>query len=176
MRIAAREDLPALPEVERAAGEAFRELGMAAVADDDLPSLAELAGYQRDGRAWVHLEDGRPVGYLLVAVVDGHAHVEQVSVHPDHARRGIGRRLLEAARRWAVEQGLTKLSLTTFAEVPWNGPYYARLGFSVLPEDRWGPGLRAIRAAEAARGLDSWPRVVMSTEVGDDHRWLIEHE
>jgi ribosomal protein S18 acetylase RimI-like enzyme len=31
--------------------------------------------------------------YLLVAVVDGHAHLEQVSVRPEYARRGIGRRL-----------------------------------------------------------------------------------
>lgn len=176
IRVARQEDLPVLREIERAAGAPFRDLGMGAVADDEPPTLEELAGYQRDGRAWVHVEDGRPVAYLLVALVDGDAHVEQVSVHPDHARRRIGRRLLETAVRWAAEHGLAELSLTTFAEVPWNGPYYARLGFAVVPEERWGPELRAIRAAEAASGLDAWPRIVMRMSVGDYQRWSVEHE
>lgn len=155
-------DLPVLREIERAAGEPFRALGMDAVADDEPPTVAELATYQEDGRAWVHVaEDDRPVAYLLVAPVDGHAHVEQVSVHPDHARRGIGRELLGVAERWALARGMTTLSLTTYAEVAWNGPYYARLGFTVLPEDQLTEGLRAIRAHEVALGLDRWPRVVM---------------
>jgi GNAT superfamily N-acetyltransferase len=165
IRPARPDDLPLLREIERAAGTPFREIGMAAVADDEPLTVAELAAYQRDGRAWVFAEADRPVAYLLVAAVDGHAHVEQVSVHPDHARRGIGRRLLGAAERWATERGLPELSLTTYAEVPWNGPYYARLGFTVIPEDRLTEGLRAIRADERAKGLDAWPRVTMSRPV-----------
>lgn len=162
IRPARPDDLQVLREIERAAGEPFRAIGMAEVADDEPPTVAELAAYQVDGRAWVHVaEDDRPVAYLLVAPVDVHAHVEQVSVHPDHARRGIGGRLLGAAERWAAARGMTTLSLTTYAEVAWNGPYYARLGFTVLPEDQLTDGLRAIRAHEAAKGLDRWPRVVM---------------
>lgn len=61
---------------------------------------------------------------------------------------------------------LPELRLTTFAEVPWNGPYYARLGFEVLPAERLTEGLRAIRATEAAKGLDAWPRVVMRRRSG----------
>jgi GNAT superfamily N-acetyltransferase len=155
-------DLPLLRDIERAAGTPFREIGMTMVADDEPPTVAELAGYQEDGRAWVYAENGRPVAYLLVTEVDGHAHVEQVSVHPDHARRGIGRRLLGAAERWAAARGMSTLSLTTYAEVPWNGPYYARLGFTVVPDEHLTPGLRAIRAHERERGLDAWPRVTMT--------------
>jgi GNAT superfamily N-acetyltransferase len=105
--------------------------------------------------------DDRPVAYLLVDVVDGEAHIEQVSVRPEHARRGIGRQLIEVARDRAVAHELPALSLTTYADVPWNGPYYARLGFEVVPPDRLAGGMRAIRATEAAEGLDAWPRVVM---------------
>jgi GNAT superfamily N-acetyltransferase len=101
----------------------------------------------------------RPVAYLVAEPVDGALHVEQVSVHPAHARSGIGRALLD-------EVGAAgPLTLTTFADVPWNAPYYARLGFRVLPESEWTPGLRAIRAREAAIGLDRWPRVCMRREV-----------
>lgn len=124
--------------------------------------MAELATFADDGRAWVFADaDDRPVAYLLVDVVDGEAHIEQVSVRPEHARRGIGRQLIEVARDRAVAHELPALSLTTYADVPWNGPYYARLGFEVVPPDRLAGGMRAIRATEAAEGLDAWPRVVM---------------
>lgn len=141
---------------------------MGAIADDDLPSVAELAGFQQDGRAWVAIDDSdRPVGYLLVDVVDGAAHVEQVSVHPGHARRGLGSALLQTALTWAGRHGLRSITLTTFAEVPWNGPYYQRLGFRVLPEDELSEGLRRVREHETARGLDRWPRVAMRRPVTD---------
>lgn len=154
-------------DIERAAGESFRAIGMALVADDDPGSVEALAPYQRDGRAWVSTDaDDRPVGYLLVEVVDGHAHIEQVSVRPTHGRRGLGRGLIETGRRWALARGFDTVSLTTYAEVPWNGPYYTRLGFRVLAPDRLTPGLRAIRAHETAKGLDAWPRVTMVRPVG----------
>jgi GNAT superfamily N-acetyltransferase len=107
-----------------------------------------------------------PVAYLLVDVVDGNGHVEQVSVHPDHARQGWGRALLDAVDRWAVQRGLSALTLTTYADVPWNAPYYARLGFGIVAEADLSEGLRRIGAREEASGLTAWPRVVMRRPVG----------
>lgn len=156
-------ELPLLRDVERAAGEAFRALGMAHVADDEPPPLAQLAEFQRAGRVLAAYEDGRPVAYLLREPVDGCTHVEQVSVHPDHARRGIGRALIDRAER---DGGPLALTLTTFAEVPWNAPYYERIGFRTLADAELTPGLRGIRAQEAALGLDRWPRVCMRREPG----------
>jgi GNAT superfamily N-acetyltransferase len=157
IRVASLADLPTLREIERAAGESFRDLGMAAIADDEPFTIAELTAYQRAGRAWVY---GNPaVAYLLVDEIDGYAHIEQVSVHPGHARQGIGRALIDPVGTWARSRGLTGLTLTTFAEVPWNAPYYERLGFRVITD--LSPGLREVRAHEAAIGLDAWPRVVM---------------
>ncbi|MDX3187446.1 GNAT family N-acetyltransferase [Streptomyces sp. MN03-5084-2B] len=162
IRLARPDDLPALIDVEREAGALFRDVGMAAIADDDPGSVAELAEYQSDGRAWVSVDAaGRPVAYLVAAVVDGHAHIEQVSVRPSHARRGIGRALIETLAEWAATRGLTALTLTTFESVPWNAPYYERLGFRAIPDAEIGDGLRSIRRAEAARGLDAWPRVAL---------------
>ena len=167
IRQARPDDLPALVDLEIAAAQPFRAIGLDVVADDDPWTVAELAAYADDGRAWVYAGPGdRPVAYLLVDVVDGEAHVEQVSVHPEHARQGLGARLLEVAREWAVEHELPALVLTTYADVPWNGPYYARLGFEVVPPSLLSDGLRAIRAAEAAKGLDERPRVVMRRRLG----------
>ncbi len=50
------------------------------------------------------------------------------------------------------------MTLTTFADVPWNGPYYRRLGWRDLPAAELGPELAAIRRHEASLGLDAWPR------------------
>lgn len=169
IRLARPEDLVHLPEIERAAGAAFRDLDMASVADDEPPPTDVLRAYQRAGRAWVATDDvDRPIAYIVVDVVDEAAHVEQVSVHPDWARQGLGRRLLDAAEVWARELGLTAMTLTTFTDVPWNTPYYARLGFQVVAENEWTAGQRRIREHEAAIGLDAWPRVVMRRPIPID--------
>lgn len=158
-------DLPRLQDIERAAGASFRDINMTAIADDDPLTLAALQTYQAEGRAWVATKDraggGAAVAYLLLDVIDGAAHIEQVSVDPSHARQGLGRRLIEEAAGWAVEQGLDWMTLTTFAEVPWNAPYYARLGFALIPETAVGPQLSAVRRHERELGLDAWPRVSM---------------
>ncbi|MGA8519999.1 MAG: GNAT family N-acetyltransferase [Pseudonocardiaceae bacterium] len=166
IRLARTDELPALREVERAAGAPFRDVGMDAIADEEPPSVDELAAFQQDSRAWVATDNiDQPVGYVLVDVVDGAAHVEQISVIPSHARRGLGRTLLETVVRWAEQQGLEAVTLTTFSDVPWNAPYYRRLGFHPLAEAEVSEGLRRIREQEVARGLDAWPRVSMRRSV-----------
>ncbi|WP_406637874.1 GNAT family N-acetyltransferase [Amycolatopsis sp. WGS_07] len=161
IRLATPADLPALSDLERAAGEPFRAFGMPEIADDAPPTVEELTVYQSAGRCWVWDDDGTIAAYVLAEEVDGFGHVEQVSLLPSHARRGLGRALIETVGEWAAERGLSGLTLTTFAEVPWNAPYYERLGFRVLAEEKQGPKLREIRRAEIARGLDRWPRVAM---------------
>jgi ribosomal protein S18 acetylase RimI-like enzyme len=95
-----------LGAVERAAGRIFATVGMADVAAHEPLPPAELAGYQHDGRAWVAVDgDDRPVAYVLVDVVDGGAHIEQLSVHPDAGRQGIGARLVDTVAEWAVASG-----------------------------------------------------------------------
>jgi GNAT superfamily N-acetyltransferase len=166
MRAVVAGDLERLRMIERAAGRPFRDVGMAEIADDEPPSVATLDAYRRAGRAWAAVDDADlPVGYLLADPVDGCLHVEQVSVHPDHAGHGIGRVLIAHLADAATAQGVPALTLTTFADVPWNAPYYARLGFRPLADAELTPGLRAIRAREAAYGLDRWPRVAMRRDL-----------
>jgi hypothetical protein len=73
--------------------------------------------------------------------------------------------LIEHAETWARDRGLAALTLTTYVEVPWNGPYYERLGFRYLTPDEETPGLRAIRDRERRSGLDAWPRACMRRTV-----------
>lgn len=156
------DELPILREIESAGGQAFAAIGMRLIADDPPPPVATLAAYRDDGRVWVATDaDDRPVAFVLADVVDGDGHISQVSVHPDHAGRRIGAALIEHVAAWARDRGLPALTLTTYTDVPWNGPYYARLGFRPIPDADLTPELRAIRAEEIGRGLDRWPRTAM---------------
>ncbi|MFD5102562.1 GNAT family N-acetyltransferase [Streptomyces albidochromogenes] len=167
IRLATPADLPTLQAIERAAGEPFRALGMAPIADDEPPALELLDGYRRAGRARVAADAAdRPAAYLIWDVVDGAAHIEQVSVHPRAARQGLGHALItHLAHVAAANEGLAALTLSTFADVPWNAPYYARTGFRILGDGELTEGLRRIRREEAAHGLDRWPRVCMRREL-----------
>jgi GNAT superfamily N-acetyltransferase len=164
IRDARFDELGALQEIERAAGVLFREIGMPEIADDEPLSIEVLSGYVTAGRAWVATGPSpadRPVGYLIADLVDGNVHVEQVSVHPRFSRRGAGRLLIDRAAAYAEGAGAPALTLTTFADVVWNAPYYRRCGFAVMDDAAIMPELRALRDHEAAAGLDRWPRVCM---------------
>ncbi len=166
IRSARDEDLPVLRDIERAAGKVFADIGMTFVADDEPPSIDTLRAFQQDGRAWVSVDqDDQPVAYLIAELIDDDAHIEQVSVHPAHRGERLGRQLIEHLGDWAREHGARALTLTTFTEVVWNGPYYERCGFRRLDDSELTPGLRAVRAAEAAHGLDRWSRATMRREL-----------
>lgn len=166
IRMTSEADLPVLRDIERAAGRWFAEIGMTEVAEDDPPSPEVFSEFHSHGRAWVYVDESdSPIAFALADVVDGNAHLEQVSVHPDHAGNRIGQALIGRVMSWARTTGFPALTLTTFTEVPWNGPYYEKLGFRSLPPSEETPGLREIRAAEAARGLDRWPRVCMRIDL-----------
>ncbi|MEX5272344.1 GNAT family N-acetyltransferase [Kocuria sp. WRN011] len=162
IRPADQRDLISLPAVEVAAGKIFEDVGMPEIALDVPPSLTWLGGFQRAGRLWVATDDaGEPAAYCAVELIGANAHIAQVSVHPRLAGRRIGAALIDTVGDWAETQGLDGLSLTTFRDVPWNAPYYARLGFRELPEGEWSPELRAVVDRETAQGLDPAARVVM---------------
>jgi GNAT superfamily N-acetyltransferase len=74
-------------------------------------------------------EAGSIVGFVHVLEIDGIAHLEQISVLPQVGRRGYGRSLVEAAMDESRRRGYEQLSLRTYADVPWNAPFYARVGF-----------------------------------------------
>lgn len=99
-------------------------------------------------------------GYVTAGVVDDNAHVAQVSVDPVFAGRAVGRVLMEFVESWGREQQRRATTLTTFRDVPWNGPYYARPGYRML--STLGPELARLFAEELTwPGLSDAPRIAM---------------
>lgn len=104
------------------------------------------------------LDDGDVAGFVHVLEIEGICHLEQLSVAPEHARQGWGRALLEAAKQEAWERGYLQISLRTYADVPWNAPFYATAGFTEEePATRFH---RSLVDVEAALGLDRYGRRV----------------
>ena len=154
VRLAGPEDITAMQEIEIAAGALFATIGMHDVAEDGAHETELLAGYVVDGRAWVAESDTVVCAYAIVDVLDGAAHIEQVTVHPDYGRRGIGRLIMDEVTVWARAHGYPAITLLTFRDVAWNGPYYRRLGYVDIPDQELAPDLAALRAHEAEIGLD----------------------
>lgn len=163
VRPAGVDDIESMRAIGVAAGRRFATADdprIAVRADDEPFEPDDLQRWIRAGRAWV-VGDPAPVGFTVVDVVDGNGHIEEISVDPDHERRGNGGALLEAVSAWARGEGRHALTLTTFADVPWNRPYYERRDFRVMTADEIGPELAARVADEEQAGLPSEIRVCM---------------
>lgn len=128
---------------------------------------AVLMAAQAHGHLWVALVDDVPVGFAHVDILEpAVAHLQEIDVHPAHGRRGLGTRLVMAVCAWAATTGYRAVTLTTFRDVPFNMPFYAQLGFEVIPVEDLTPALRAVIDAERRAGLDPARRVTMRRSVG----------
>src|SRR5262245_47931245 len=143
IRPARPDDLQALPLIELAAAAVFRATPYAYLADDDPVSAEVDLAHEH---VWLVVDQAdQPIAFAIVHVLDESVHLHELDVHPDYARQGLGRRLIATVTDWARARGATALTLTTFDDVPWNGPYYARLGFRTLDLTTLSPGLQAVR-------------------------------
>ncbi|HDS1818743.1 TPA: GNAT family N-acetyltransferase [Pseudomonas putida] len=148
-------DIPWLADVERSAAQAFAQL----------PALAWLAeGDVLDGAAHQHFVDagaswlaegaaGQILGFACARREQQALHIHEVSVRREAQGQGIGRMLLNRLVVEARIAGARELTLTTFADVLWNAPFYARYGFETIAEGLLCPRLRKILASENAHGL-----------------------
>jgi GNAT superfamily N-acetyltransferase len=155
------DDVSAIGQIELAAatllkGYAPEEILQETTGEQDLQRA------QAEGRLWVALAGETPIGFAHVEVFDPiSVHLEEIDVHPDHGRRGVGTKLVTTVCRWAWKRGYRAVTLTTFRDVPWNMPFYSRLGFEEIPKQLLTPDLRSILRNEGRRGLDSSRRVAM---------------
>jgi ribosomal protein S18 acetylase RimI-like enzyme len=169
VRPATVDDVPGIQSAEIAAGEWFRgfeDPRIARCADAPPYWTAGLERATIEQRAWVAVDDGGSIiGFAVAWVVDGEGHLDELAVTPEHGRRGVGRALVDEVVAWTVAQGLTSITLTTFRDVPWNGPYYEKLGFHDV--STLTPALQALVDEQATWGLEPSLRVVMRRSLLD---------
>jgi GNAT superfamily N-acetyltransferase len=147
IREARPDEFGALRDIESEADRLFETVGFG-------PFAADGYGDHFGQSVLVLVTGDPPVGFVAVELVDGLPHLWQLAVLPDHGRQGLGRALVEAACAWARNRRFPAITLTTYRDVAWNGPFYESLGFVAM--DDLTPGLVAIREAERAMGDDAF--------------------
>jgi GNAT superfamily N-acetyltransferase len=163
IRRALASDLPSLPAIEYQAGQRFAAAGMpdiAAMSREDLFPADLARSLAKRGTLWIAASDERPVGFAAAAETDGYAFLYELDVLPDHAGQKLGWNLVNAVEAWARQDGLKGVTLATFRDIPWNRPYYERMGFVEWPRERLSPGHQESWRAQS-RNLDMTKRLFM---------------
>mgnify|MGYP003145605025 FL=1 len=165
IRLARKADAEAMPAIERAAGAMFARIeGLAGIAGQHTVPVDRLLRYIARGHCLVAVHEQALIGFIATEPFGRELHVWEFNVHPDWQGRGIGAALLRGCMIDAGNSGFTALTLTTFAEVPWNAPFYRRLGFADLDADA-DPRLAGELAKEYGHGMPPGSRVAMIREL-----------
>lgn len=161
---ASTDTLKDVQALERLAASRFRGGPHGAIADSPPLELDELERLATRGGLWLATSKAAPIAaFIAWEPVGDDAYVIEVDVHPEAAGARLGAALLDHAARLAARRGLTRLLLRTFSDVPWNAPYYRKLGFRALVETP--VVLEAAAHHEAAMGFDMARRVTMARAI-----------
>lgn len=150
-------NLDALQSIERAAAVLFPHDRLPD--PDDVMPKEELQRAMRQGLLLVGYFGDWVVGFAVAKVEHDHLYLAEMSVHPEHARRGVGTRMVKLMIEEAKRRRLKGVALTTFEDLPWNAPFYSKLGFRVLADWEMTPALRDVLAKERLLGFTN--RVAM---------------
>lgn len=153
VRLARAEDCAGLPDIERSAGRRFAEYGMVDVAEGEVAGPQHWEPFCVNETLWVAVDDAdQPHAFLAAGDQGAALFIYEIAVRREDQGHGVGRALIAAAEAKARSLGLSQLVLTTFCSVPWNAPFYRRLGFETVADDAdLPPPLRPVMEAERRR-------------------------
>jgi RimJ/RimL family protein N-acetyltransferase len=162
IRPGCKEDIAFLPNIEIAAGKLFLEAGLVHTANKPPLAMDFLLNQARKGMLWVICDMlDHPIGFAVLLNLGTGIHLEEIDVHPTHARRRLGTRLIEHLCDWAFVKGYAKMTLITFKDLPWNAPFYQKLGFKTVGTDELNPQLEKLLANETLQGVPAEQRICM---------------
>lgn len=167
---AAVDEIPALIAVDLASGQLFTGTGLLPESEEDdfVPADVYQAAIPAGHVFAARDRKGKPVGFTLTSVRDGSLYLDQISVDPAHGRKGLGAALVRRVVKDARDRGLKSVTLSTFRDVAWNGPFYRSLGFREVPRRKMTGWMLDLEGAQAERGLDVDQRCFMARRSG----WL----
>ena len=163
------EEAYVFPAIEQSAGELFRGLGdLSWIADDGNMSVERHLELIRAGTSWVASGPrGQLAGFLCAMLLPATLHIVELAVGLETQRQGVGRCLMEHAISWAYSRHLSTITLTTFRDIPWNGPFYSSLGFKVLSAQQIDARLGRILREEAVNGMPRHRRCAMRLDLDE---------
>ena len=152
-----------LPAIEISAAQSFRSLpALTWIATSDAMSADAHRRSVRTGTCWVAVDAmDTPVGFLTASVHHDDVHILEMSVASPWQGYGIGKALLRHLEQWALRKKLTGITLTTFQEVPWNAPFYSKMGFVILSNKALDQRLASVLDREHSHGFPKGSRCAM---------------
>jgi GNAT superfamily N-acetyltransferase len=166
IRSAQIEELPRLAKIEQDAAIRFRDTPYAFLADGEPLPIEFIQQRFQAGQVWVAVDrDDIVIGFAITREVDRTLYLQEIDIAPEHGQRGIGKALIETVQTWGSRSGYAVMSLSTFRDLPWNAPFYAKLGFRIIDEALLTPGFHQIRAHEREAGLPIADRVIMHCQL-----------
>ncbi|MEM1391665.1 MAG: GNAT family N-acetyltransferase, partial [Pseudomonadota bacterium] len=143
-------DIPALIAVDKAASALFAHTGLVEpdALDDHVPAEIFEQAMAVGDVVTVYNHHGWPVGFAMFSVRGNGLYLDQISVHPDHGKQGLGRILVYAVIAEAEARRLGHVSLSTFRDLRWNGPFYASMGFVEMDRSKMEPYMLEIEDAQ----------------------------
>jgi GNAT superfamily N-acetyltransferase len=162
IRSARADELHLFATIEIDAFWALHEAGAVACEPTSLP-LEVLEQSLAQDLLFVAVDgNDRPFGFLAGIRKDGSVHIAELDVVRRWQKRGVGRRLMEAAIEAARAQDAAGVTLTTDRQVAFNAPFYASMGFRILDDEDRPAVLTQILESELAHGADPARRVAMA--------------
>lgn len=163
--------------IEYACSHSFLFVGLSRVAWRPLPSLASYRKALSEERVWVgglapsDPSNGHssqrlgPLGFCLATGSGQDLHIDEIDVLPSWQNQGLASALLQHLADEARAQGLRRLTLTTFVDVPWNAPFYARRGFVRIAPDAGNPSVAREWQRLIDKGIDARSRCAMALDL-----------
>ncbi|KAG9245321.1 acyl-CoA N-acyltransferase [Calycina marina] len=155
-------DIPLLGPLERSAAEIFRTVNMDSLLD--LPTLSRfnLTSLIDAGHLWVAVDRyDQLMGFIGGENIGGNFHIVELSVAQRFQGNGIGKMLMARMMDDVKREGFRATTLTAFRSIPWNGPFYRKLGFMEVDLGEMGHDYMKIWQNEGSLGLDMGQRCLM---------------
>lgn len=166
LRAAGHADIEPMRALERRAAQIFRAIGYDFCADGPIRDRSEHLRAIAEGVTLVaETAGGGLAGFAMFEPMDGEAHLVEIDVDPSEQKKGLARRLIAGGEAWALAKGFDGMTLTTYRDVPWNAPFYRRLGYVEFTPEPARTGLLGTIEKEAGWGFAFAPRIAMRKQL-----------
>jgi GNAT superfamily N-acetyltransferase len=166
IRSARVEELTLLAHIEQSAAVRFLDTPYAFLVDAKPLPLDFVQQRFQAGQVWVAVDrEDTVIGFAVTREVDDTLYLQEIDIDPKHGQKGLGYALVDTVRSWAKLSDYGVMSLSTFRDIPWNAPFYSKLGFRILDESELTAGFQQIRWQEREAGLPICDRVIMHCEL-----------
>ena len=163
IRLATQHDFKYLPEIEKDAAKAYKKFVNDFDEDAPVTGVSFYENLKLSSVIFVAEISNHIIGFIIGYELDKQAYIHEISVQQNHSGKGIGSGLLNAFIQWSADNNYQNIILTTFKDIPFNMPFYQKIGFKVFdPNPALFPNLIKIRQEEKESGIeDQFERVCM---------------